>query len=53
VLLHPVGSKVSCQAFDAHFDVLDLCLGYWPKHGAQQKQKCEFSCVHRFSLHLK
>jgi hypothetical protein len=26
VLLHPVGSKVSSHAFDAHLDVFDLRL---------------------------
>src|SRR2546430_10095702 len=29
VLLHPVSSKVSSHAFDAHFDVLDLSLRSW------------------------
>jgi hypothetical protein len=35
VLFHPVGSKVSSHAFDAHFDLLDLGLGNGRKRRAQ------------------
>ena len=35
VLLHPVSSKVSSHAFDAHFDVLDLSLRSWHECAAE------------------
>ena len=36
VLFHPVCSKVSGHALDAHFDVLDLCLNCWHNTCNQQ-----------------
>jgi hypothetical protein len=42
VLFHPVCSKVSCHAFDAHFDV--LYLGFQPRHhedATEQQQRCD------------
>ena len=37
VLFHPVGSKVSSHALNAHIHVRDLCLGQRRrKHGAEQ-----------------
>src|SRR5262245_19834467 len=38
VLLHPVCSKVSSHAFDAHLDMLDLRLRY-RREGAAEKQQ--------------
>jgi hypothetical protein len=38
VLFHPVGSKVSSHAFNAHFDVLDLRLRYRRKRATKQQQ---------------
>ena len=48
VLFHPVGSKVSGHALDAHFDVLDLGLRCRQENGTQQEQQGEFSCIHCF-----
>ena len=38
VLFHPVCSKVSRHAFDAHFDVFDLRLGHRPNHQSKQNE---------------
>jgi hypothetical protein len=46
VLFHPVGSKVSSHALDAHVDVGDLRLGQRHcQHGAKQKKQAEFSDI--------
>jgi len=43
VLFHPVGSKVSSHALNAHIDVRDLRLGQRRReHGAEQKNQTEF-----------
>jgi hypothetical protein len=43
VLFHPVGSKVSSHALDAHIHVGDLCLGKRRrKHGPEQNQHAYF-----------
>jgi hypothetical protein len=39
VLFHPVGSKVSCHAFNAHFNVLDLRLGDWHDNNRTEQNK--------------
>jgi hypothetical protein len=50
VLLHPVCSKVSSHAFDAHLNVLDLRLSHRHNHRAKQRKQREFSRVHLFSF---
>jgi hypothetical protein len=45
-LFHPVGSKVSRHAFDAHFDVLDLRLRHRPNHHSKQNEKRNILPVH-------
>jgi hypothetical protein len=38
VLFHPVCSKVSGHAFDAHLDMFDLRLSRWHNHQTEQSQ---------------
>jgi hypothetical protein len=49
-LLHPVGSKVSSHAFDAHFYMLDLCLSHWTDYRNEQRKQGHFFLVHRSSF---
>jgi hypothetical protein len=50
VLLHPVGSKVSSHAFDAHFNVFDLRLSDWTNHRNEQGKQGKFFRAHRSSF---
>jgi hypothetical protein len=50
VLFHPVGSKVSSHAFNAHFNVLDLRLG---SQCAKKYQQYKTVAVHDFLLFSK
>jgi hypothetical protein len=50
VLLHPVCSKVSSHAFDAHFNVLDLRLQWLHKDPPDKQQERELSPFHVFAF---
>jgi len=50
VLLHPVCSKVSSHAFDAHFNLFDLRLSDWTDYRDEQGKQGQFFRIHLSSF---